>query len=951
MNSSQTDSYINFENLLPDIIKPPYDQEIKFLTLTDIGVKSSYAASKLGFICVQKSYAKGARTYPGLWITATQYPKLESVARTIRAEHLEQARLETERKAEKLKRRELAKQKQLAKLVRQRGELRSEVDGRIAEMAETIWNKEELDILIDKAIENVVPLESAMCILFRCLTHHLRLTDRVEIPAADVFGQVLIVGPATVGTVTRTIKVPVPIGAVWALLLANNMDALTSLFMEKSPAYLERALKLIETAPSWLLSDSVVDWALRECGRATPSKSCISYVMDTISPSKLQSLGFTIRAKHKADLNVKVLFSSPDQNDLSAVITLDKGYVNGLLNQIESATCLSDAIAQARQKATEECRSKVDRIANAAVNTLSESVYKDIIERDRLVAIAAYHVIAVLRSNNRALLDGTNVIGRIKPALITKCEEVKAYKIAEQCRRALPSRLADFYPLARSLNRKLTLVIGPTNSGKTHAALERFRNSDSGAYLAPLRLLALEVRDSLAEQGLPVSLVTGELLEIVPNARHCSSTIEMLDFSQQVDMAIVDEVQMLADPQRGSAWLQAVIGAPAKEVWMLGSPESEHAVISLANYMNEPIEVVYTERLAPLETANKAFTLDQIPKQGALIAFSRQDVLSLAGELREKHRRSPAVIYGALSPEVRREQARRFREGLADCVVATDAIGMGLNLPITTIVFSTSRKYNGSFESDIPSWLVWQIAGRAGRYGQHESGIVSAVDRHTLSFIKKTLTRRPERIASKLMYGPSWPIVQTISEYLDTAKLAQILEFFTDKMTLPDSDRFIPGVDDDVKTISRSLDTLNLTLREKHSFLGAPVPINKGVADECLQTFAKAVESKQSLVIHSLQHYQSEQAAHSHLAAEHAVKVLTLYCWLYYRYPEYFPDFVSAMEEINKLNVVIARYLTKAKPRCCPECGRKISWNHKFRICESCFLSRRSFRGDIGDWD
>ena len=265
--------------------------------------------------------------------------------------------------------------------------------------------------------------------------------------------------------------------------------------------------------PHWLSPDSVAEWALRECGRPTPSKACISHVLDTLSPSKLQSLGFIFRAKNTADFNVKVLFSFPDQNDLSVVIPLDKNHVNGLLNRVASATSLSDAMAQVRQKATEECHSKVDRIANAAVNALSESVYKDIIEHDRLVAVAAYHVVAVLRSNNRALLDGTNIFGRIKPALITKCEEVKAYKIAEQCRRALPSRLADFYPLARSLNRKLTLVIGPTNSGKTHEALERFRNTSSGSYLAPLRLLALEVRDSLAEQGLPVSLVTGELLE------------------------------------------------------------------------------------------------------------------------------------------------------------------------------------------------------------------------------------------------------------------------------------------------------------------------------------------------------------------------------------------------------------------------------------------------------
>ena len=204
---------------------------------------------KLGFICISKSYSRGSRTYPGLWIASDQYPKLESVAQTIRASRLEQTRPETERKVEKSNRKELTQQKKLANIVRQRDGLRSEVAGRIAEITDVIWNKEELDILIDKALKKVAPLGSAMCILFRSLAHHLRLTDRLEIPTAEVFGQVLLTGPATIGAVTRTVKMPVPIGVIWPLLLANNRDAITRLFLEKLPAYQEGALKLIETAP------------------------------------------------------------------------------------------------------------------------------------------------------------------------------------------------------------------------------------------------------------------------------------------------------------------------------------------------------------------------------------------------------------------------------------------------------------------------------------------------------------------------------------------------------------------------------------------------------------------------------------------------------------------------------------------------------------------------------
>src|SRR4051794_27405552 len=136
------------------------------------------------------------------------------------------------------------------------------------------------------------------------------------------------------------------------------------------------------------------------------------------------------------------------------------------------------------------------------------------------------------------------------------------------------SRFERLFPVARGMGRRLVLVVGPTNSGKTHWALEALRKAPSGLYLAPLRLLALEVSDRLNRDGTPTTLLTGEEEVRVPDARHLASTIEMLDPDRPVDLAVIDEIQMLADPDRGWAWTAALMGVPAGTVYLLGAPEA-----------------------------------------------------------------------------------------------------------------------------------------------------------------------------------------------------------------------------------------------------------------------------------------------------------------------------------------------------------------------------------------
>ena len=156
------------------------------------------------------------------------------------------------------------------------------------------------------------------------------------------------------------------------------------------------------------------------------------------------------------------------------------------------------------------------------------------------------------------------------------------------------------YNLARSLNRHIHFHLGPTNSGKTYEALEVLKRAESGIYLAPLRLLAMEVRDTLMAAGVPCNLITGEERDIIAGAKHTAGTIEMMNPQKPVDVAVIDEIQMLADPDRGSAWTAALIGAPAANVYICGSTAVTDICIQAVSSLNETYNTQYLTRKTPL---------------------------------------------------------------------------------------------------------------------------------------------------------------------------------------------------------------------------------------------------------------------------------------------------------------------------------------------------------------
>ncbi len=460
--------------------------------------------------------------------------------------------------------------------------------------------------------------------------------------------------------------------------------------------------------------------------------------------------------------------------------------------------------------------------------------------------------------------------------------------------------LKSLFPLARELDRKLIFYVGPTNSGKTYQAMQALKAADCGSYLAPLRLLALENYESLQSEEIPVSLITGEEEILDEEAGHVCSTIEMTNYQMEVDVCVIDEVQMLGDPDRGWAWVNAIVGAPAKEVIMTGSVNALDAIKQIATYLGEELEVVKFKRKNPLTVLPQATPLQKVPKHSAVIAFSRAEVLRLKSKLSKQYKVS--VLYGNLSPEVRREEAKRFREGESDVLVATDAIAMGLNLPIEHILFSTDSKFDGIENRKLIPNEIIQIAGRAGRYGQHEAGFIGATQAKVLEHIDAMFHAPLHTIKPPFQVKATTSQILELSSHLKTTSVHQILKYFAKHMNFEGP--FIAANIGYMLELAQILDTKQgLSLEQKYMLAGAPVSIRSPLIKSAFFFYINAI------VEQKIVHYKCAIALHKPaktqlelLKAEDEVKKISLYLWMSYKFPDLFVDAKSAQAMRLRVN-------------------------------------------------
>ena len=328
--------------------------------------------------------------------------------------------------------------------------------------------------------------------------------------------------------------------------------------------------------------------------------------------------------------------------------------------------------------------------------------------------------------------------------LFTLYPKFRRYKVKNKILELVPARPEMEFAEVRELRRHFILHIGPTNSGKTFQALERLKEAACGVYLGPLRLLALEVYERMNEMGVPCTMRTGQECIEEEGSRVTASTIEMADFDENYDIAVIDEAQLVADTDRGHSWTKAILGLRAGEIHICMSPAAEQAVCHLIGLCGDDYEVRRYERKTGLICEDRPFVfLDDVREGDALIAFSKKSVLDVAGRLEEAGV-SSSVIYGSLPPEIRRRQTRLFNRGKTKVAVATDAIGMGLNLPVRRIVFLQTDKFDGVSRRPLRTSEIKQIAGRAGRFGIYDKGYVSAMGEEELEYIRQNFKAAEE---------------------------------------------------------------------------------------------------------------------------------------------------------------------------------------------------------------
>ncbi|KAL7419827.1 RNA helicase [Cryptotrichosporon argae] len=295
---------------------------------------------------------------------------------------------------------------------------------------------------------------------------------------------------------------------------------------------------------------------------------------------------------------------------------------------------------------------------------------------------------------------------------------------------------------ARAVPRHFHLHVGPTNSGKTYAALRALGRAPTGVYAGPLRLLAHEVWErvnlgtvgGLEGAGRACNLLTGEERRVVdPDAGLLSCTVEMVPPTGPAgpwDVVVIDEMQMLADEQRGGAWTSAVMNVAAREVHLCGDDTAVDLLRALVESYGDELTVHRYERLTPLTVADKSLEGDwtAVRPGDCVVTFSRSNIFAVKKLIEQKAGRKCAVVYGALPPETRAEQARDFNDdaGRAEVLVASDAVGMGLNLKINRMIFESLHKFDGKNEVPLALTQVKQIAGRAGRFGQAHASASSS---------------------------------------------------------------------------------------------------------------------------------------------------------------------------------------------------------------------------------
>ncbi|KAJ1735059.1 RNA helicase [Coemansia biformis] len=463
---------------------------------------------------------------------------------------------------------------------------------------------------------------------------------------------------------------------------------------------------------------------------------------------------------------------------------------------------------------------------------------------------------------------------------------------------------------ARSMRRRIIMHVGPTNSGKTYHALRRLQEAQQGIYCSPLRLLAYEVYNRMLDAGISCIVITGEdrrapdfaTTGVTPIGysvlgaaitQTVSCTIEMAP-NRPYNVAVIDEIQMIADRDRGWAWTNALLGLRAREVHLCGEPSAVPLVKRICASMDEEVEVREYTRLGSLAVSDRSLDgkWSNIRKGDCVVTFSRASIYETKAMIEERTGMQCAVIYGGLPPESRVEQAKLFNDPTSgyDVLVASDAVGMGINLSIKRVVFLAMEKWDGASTRPISVSLTRQIGGRAGRFKSGaDQGTVTTMEARDLKALASYMGQMPPVLVAAGI-KPTLEMIETFSHQFPNMKFSQLWSMFCD-MAEVDSNYFLCSFGDQ-QLIAEAIEDLPLSVGERYHLLYAPVPIKDDIARDALRKFASAIARKKACQLADVVHISDviPKSREEIRSLERRHRVITMYLWLSYHFPETFSN-------------------------------------------------------------
>lgn len=577
---------------------------------------------------------------------------------------------------------------------------------------------------------------------------------------------------------------------------------------------------------------------------------------------------------------------------------------------------------------------------------------------------------------------------------------------------ACHEKIADFrhphewFPATRAMQRTIHLHVGPTNSGKTYHALKALEEAKTGVYAGPLRLLAHEVFSRFRAKGKRCALITGEEQRIPDGdeSYFASCTVEMTPLNQRVDVAVIDEIQMIGDEERGWAWTQALLGIQARELHLCGEERSVPLIKAICAKLGDEVVVHKYKRLSGLKPMTDSLKgrFENLRKGDAVVSFSRVNLHTLKAGIEKATGKKCAIVYGSLPPESRAQQAALFNDpdNDYDYLAASDAIGMGLNLEIKRVVFEAVAKHDGTKVRTLTVPELKQIGGRAGRYRTVAQAAQPAAATPTspassedLAFTPKTPTPKMgqvglvttlEDVDLEVVHGS----FENEAEPLKTAGLfppASVIEHFSSYfpagtplsfilLRLRDIARLPPhyhmtNLRNNIE-VANHIQAIPLSVRDRIIFLNAPISMKDTGMKEFLRALgtrvakndnAKLIDIKElnlEILDYTRQSYPYGRVEYlKHLEALH--KCLTLYLWLSYRYVGVFQSQALAFHVKSMVEERIDEYLANLDYK--PEIRRVRVQQMRMEAAKKARAARRVFDEDgesepeqqqqrVGDW-